>query len=219
MAVPQFNKVVEWARRPRGQRGGQRLGERASRSRSQEQLNASCIAASGPFPAADAHRDVALQQQFVGVLPGHRPGERNLVAGADSGQVRHPVGQIQRGRLRRCRRSATGQGPAAVLPPARRLAQRAKKPNEFFASYSSPSQSTGAARKWPCARLTANRYSPPQPRAGVVELVILFGEAEAQAIFAAAGTEEGRTGYRGNYGRGQQLAGAGGGSVKLIFYA
>src|ERR1017187_7739849 len=48
---------------------------------------------------------------------------------------------------------------------------------------------------------------PPQPHAGGVEVFVFFREAKPQKIFAAAGTEEGRSGYGRDSGGGKQVAG------------
>src|SRR5215472_18261220 len=56
----------------------------------------------------------------------------------------------------------------------------------------------------------------PQSRAGVVEVSVFFGEADAEEVFAAsaavgAGAEEGTAGYRGYSGGGEEGAGFFGG--------
>ena len=46
-----------------------------------------------------------------------------------------------------------------------------------------------------------------QAVAGFVEVVVFFGEAEAEKVFSAAGAEEGAAGHRGYAGSGEELAG------------
>jgi hypothetical protein len=59
------------------------------------------------------------------------------------------------------------------------------------------------------------RLELAQAVAGFVEVVVLFGEAESQQVFAAAGAEEGGAGYGGYAGGGEQMAGLfGGGSCR-----
>src|ERR1017187_2801578 len=46
---------------------------------------------------------------------------------------------------------------------------------------------------------------PPQPLAGGVEVVIFFGEAKPQKVFAATGAEKRRSGHRSDPRRGEQM--------------
>ena len=62
--------------------------------------------------AADADGDVALEQDFVGGFCGHGPGERDLGAGADGGEIGDGNGEVERGRQRGAGHSAAGEGEA-----------------------------------------------------------------------------------------------------------
>ena len=81
--------------------------------------------------AAHAHGDVAFQQHLVGVLRGHRPGERHLAAGAHGREIAHAIGKVKRRRQRRARHSAPGQNQHCHERRSHRR-RPGRKPQVFF---------------------------------------------------------------------------------------
>ena len=61
--------------------------------------------------------------------------------------------------------------------------------------------------------LTLVSLDPSQAGAGVVQVVVFLGEAEAEEVFSVAGAIEGGAGDRGYAGCGQQVAGFLGGGL------
>ena len=59
--------------------------------------------------AANLDGDVTLEQDSVGCFCGHGPGERDLRAGADGGEIGDGNREVERGRQRSAGHSAAGE--------------------------------------------------------------------------------------------------------------
>ena len=99
--------------------------------------------------------------------------------------------------------------PVPAADVARQARSRAHRRLHRIAQTAGAEPEAMAGRAGAISQIVANSWMPlqlAQTRAGLVQLRILLGEAEAQQIFAAAGAEECRSRYGGHAGRAQQMA-------------